>query len=364
MSYPVSKVRRAGRPRRRGAVMVIFAFAMILFLLMAMVAINVAYMELIRIQLRTATDFAAKAGARKLALTGDQAAAVHAALEVAASNRVAGRPLVLPESAVELGRAARTSDGHYNFEVDNTSPNACRVTASRSGVDAVDLPLTDKMFSPTQEAIAAQIDRDIALVLDRSGSMVYTDETTGAASGWRNGEAAPSTTRWYSVAVASKDFLNMLQNTPLDEKVSLVTFASTARLDHDLTFNYDQIRNSIDAITNRFIDGSTNISGGIDVGRQTLRDRGLHRGSAEQTIVIMTDGFHNTGTMTVRDAATIAAGQRITIHTITYGREADATTMRQVAEIGNGQYWHAPDRASLQAIFQRIADNSPTLLIK
>jgi hypothetical protein len=36
--------------------------------------------------------------------------------------------------------------------------------------------------------------------------------------------------------------------------------------------------------------------------------------------------------------------------------------MQTVASDGNGQHWHADDRASLIEVFRQIANNVPTLL--
>ena len=73
-------------------------------------------------------------------------------------------------------------------------------------------------FTVSSSSVAGQINRDIAVVLDRSGSMVYVNDD-GSATGWTNGEPAPPNSRWVKVAQASAAFLNTLvTDTPMDEK--------------------------------------------------------------------------------------------------------------------------------------------------
>ena len=80
--------------------------------------------------------------------------------------------------------------------------------------------------------------------------------------------------------------------------------------------------------------------------------------------MVLTDGIHNTGNITPVEAAQTAANYGVTVHTITFGNNADQTTMAAVAAAGNGRHWHAPNNTQLTTVFNEIANNSPTILIK
>lgn len=108
----------------------------------------------------------------------------------------------------------------------------------------------------------------------------------------------------------------------------------------------------------------TNISAGIEYGRQSLVERGHGRPWASKTIVVLTDGRHNTGDESPADAAARAAGDGVIVHSITFGNDADQTQMQAVASLGTGEHWHAPGSQQLIKAFNEIADNSPTLLIE
>src|SRR6188768_3984194 len=71
------------RPRRRGAMMVLIAVCLPLFLIMAAFAVDVAWMQLTRTELRTATDAASRAGAKTLSLAQTEVAARTAAKDAA-----------------------------------------------------------------------------------------------------------------------------------------------------------------------------------------------------------------------------------------------------------------------------------------
>ena len=78
-------------------------------------------------------------------------------------------------------------------------------------------------------------------------------------------------------------------------------------------------------------------------------------------MVLLTDGIFNRGRHP-KFAAQVAANQGIIIHTITFSDEAEIGAMQEVARIGGGKHFHAPDAASLNRIFREIALTLPVLL--
>ncbi|MCA9187411.1 MAG: VWA domain-containing protein [Pirellulaceae bacterium] len=353
---------------RRGTIIVFMAVALPILLIMAAFAVNVAYMDLTNTELRVATDFASRAGARRLSMTGDTDAAFLEVQEAASRNLVAGQGLVVDAGDVEFGRASRDVSGEFIYTTTMTNPNAVRLTGNRTGTgNAVPMLFTafasQATYEPSKVSTAAQIDRDIALVIDRSGSMAERTEG-GMGTGWMPGDPAPSNSRWVKVVEATDAFLAALAQTPMQENVSLVTYNHAAGVNFGLTGTYSDIENQLDAYTASFEGGATNIADGIAKGAYTLADMGQQRPWASQTVVVLTDGIHNTGTITPEDAATAAAAQGMIVHTITFGNDANQTAMQAVAANGNGQHWHAPNLTQLNKIFNEIANNCPTLLIE
>ncbi len=363
--------------RRRGAMAVLIAVCLPIFLIMAAFSIDVAYMELTRTELRIATDAAARAAGRTLSIAQDQTAAKTAGVAYALKNKVAGNGLVVALSDFEFGESAQANgSGRWVFTPNVTPVNAVRVTGQRttgSGSGPVNLffagVLGQPTFEPVKTAVSTQVDRDIVLVVDRSGSMAYAIwegspypwKPASAPWGWWYGDVAPPNARWYSLVNAVHAFLTALNSTPQTEKVGLATFASTSRIDQNLTSTFSLINGEIDDITQDFYGGSTAVGYGMGDGITALTNTTYARPFAAKTLVVMTDGIHNTGTGPL-GYATQAAAAGITVHAITFGNEADQALMQQVATAGGGSYWHAPNEAALIAVFNEIANNTPTLI--
>lgn len=320
----------------------------------AIFAINVAWMQLTRTELRTATDAGARAGSRMLSRSQSTATARSWANAAAARNRVAGVPLILGPIDVTFGNSAPNGLGGFVFTPGlDTDPdiNATHVLGDRRAGSATGpVPMLfaglfdRKIFEPVKSAVATQIDRDVALVLDRSGSM-GTVTTTG--------------TRWSDLQVAVQAFLNALGTTPQDELVGLATYSTSATRDEDMSLNYAQVMATVNT---KSPGGWTAVGLGILAGRQIVTHAAFTRPTAQKTIVVMTDGIHNTGVNPEIEARDAHVTYGITVHTITFSDEADQAWMQLVASEGGGQHWHADDQATLIAVFEEIAANLPTLL--
>jgi len=352
--------------------------AVLLPLLVVFVAIfiNIAYMELTRTQLQIATDAAARAGGRQLAISGNRDEAKTKARDAASRNLVAGEPLTLSDSDLMFGESERTTAAsRYVFTLTAASPNSLKVRgrrtqASPSGSVSLFAPnvLGIGEFEPTQLATSTQIELDIALVVDRSGSMAYADtevpdpytNPASAPTDWSFGDEVPPNARWLDLVSATDAFLNELTTTPQTEQVSLVTYSENATSEVSLTSSHALIVSALDAHSSAFNGGATNVGDGIERGVDRLFGTGS-RAWAANVIVLMTDGNHNTG-LDPLVAAENARNDQVTIYTITFSQNADQSTMQQVANQTGGIHFHADTSAALVDAFQEIAKSLPTLL--
>ena len=147
-------------------------------------------------------------------------------------------------------------------------------------------------------------------------------------------------------------FVAELQATTQSEQLALVTYSSAgnvcgvrftnADLEQALDTDYSGTPLRHESLSNSPIGGRTNITAGLQLGIDALTDAGRSRPFAKRTLVLMTDGLHNTGpgpeTVVPR-----AVAAEIEVHTITFGNGADQAGMQRVASLGNGQHFHAPD---------------------
>lgn len=368
---------RCHRRTRRGATLALLAIMLPVIVIMAAFAVNIAYMELTRTELRAATDAAARAAGRTFAMTGNRNTAIEAGQEAARRNPVANKPLALADADFVFGQSTRASTSvRYAFTPGGKPLNAVQVTGRRTkgSLDGpVRLLFPDTLgrstFQPTQLAVSSQIEVDLALVMDRSGSMAYawneptdTSKTPkGAPKNWEFCDAAPPLSRWRDAVKATDVFIGELNKSPVQERLALATYSTSASQNVDMTLDYAKISSAMDAYTQQFCGGSTNVGGGIDQGRLLLLKTGLTRPWASRIIVVMTDGIHNTGTNPLT-AAQRAANADIQVFTVTFSNEADKARMISVADIGRGKHFHADSGTDLSKVFKDIAGSLPTLL--
>jgi Mg-chelatase subunit ChlD len=114
------------------------------------------------------------------------------------------------------------------------------------------------------------------------------------------------------------------------------------------------------AFSKKPVKGRTAISAGIDNGIKVLTGAKT-RPFAVKTMVLMTDGIHNTGPEPVLSAQN-AAKKEIVIHTVTFSDDADIARMKAVAEATGGLHFHADDSKELVDVFREIAATLPVML--
>jgi hypothetical protein len=189
-------------------------------------------------------------------------------------------------------------------------------------------------FEPQHVATSTQLDRDICLVVDRSGSMMWV-LNGGSVNPPGSSDCSrphPTLSRWGALATALDAFLVELDRTRQREHVALVSYSSDttecgntyrmSTIDSDLSSDYSPVRTNMARMSSRPVKGRTAISAGIDNGIRVLTSARV-RPFAVRTMVLMTDGIHNTGPEPVLSAQ-VAAQNDIVIHTVTFseGRES------------------------------------------
>ena len=373
--------RRSASQPKRGIIVMLIAFLLPVFVIIASFAINVAWMQLTRTELRTATDAASRAGAKILSLEQDVDAARAAAIDAASRNTVAGQPLQLADSDIVFGTAAQNGSGRFVFTPGGQPTNSLRVTGQRttgSLSGPVNLFMTGTIgidhYEPVHQAEAVMLDRDIALVIDRSGSMGLSVNSSSTGNG-QNCGPMNSNTRFVALANAIDIFLAELEDTYPEEQVALCSYSSnssiwcynddwylleynTATKHNNLTLNYGTVQAHIDEMLERGIRGGTAIGRGLRRGISALDNA---RPLATKTIVLMTDGVHNTSVSPITVAYEAEAAD-ILVHTITFSAGADQSQMQQVANITGGKHFHADDAADLAAVFREIARTLPVMI--
>lgn len=362
---------------RSGAILPLVAILFPLLLLLSAVAINIAYIQLSRTELGISTDAAGRAAGKIYAMTQDEVLALEAANEAGAANLVAGRELKFSTGDLEFGKSVRP-DENSRFEFITASPedsNSVRVLGNRSnsslsGPVQTFLPsiLGVQDFEIESTAISTRIEADIVLVLDRSGSMAYSDIEpavyppipSNAPPEWDFGDPVPPNSRWLDAIAATEVLLNTLNSSPGNEFVSLVTYADTGRIDTPLSEDTTAVLNAMTNYSSAFEGGGTNISGGLTAAAAGLSSASARKFSSK-VIVVLTDGKVSEGPDPVAVAQSLATNGVLVI-AVTFSNEADQALMQRVAAAGGGFHRHAEVKEELYAVFKDISQRLPTLL--
>lgn len=328
---------------RRGAMLPLIAVALPVVVILLGFAVDLAFMQLTRLELQAVTDAAARAGASALAETDSRADARLAVIRIASSNSVAGSSLNIINTEIEFGHSELQPGGRYAFRLDQEPVNAVRVTGNRtsdSATGAVSLyfgrMIGAATFEPTSTAVASFTNIDVSLVLDRSGSM-------------RGQKIA-------DLKSAVGAYLDELEKTKANEQVALASYSTDARTDYLLTSDYAQIRSKVNAFD---ANGYTAIGQGLSQGLAAVTGAGS-RSTASPMIILMTDGLHNTGEGPMTYASS-AAKQGIVIHTISFGADSDQQLMSDVAKETGGRYIHADNGQELIEAFRELAAHTSQL---
>jgi Ca-activated chloride channel family protein len=193
---------------------------------------------------------------------------------------------------------------------------------------------------------------DIMLALDVSGSMLAEDFLPNRL------EAAK--------AVAA-DFV---RSRPTD-RMGIVVFAGESFTQAPLTTDHGILLSQINAIKTGMVEDGTAIGDGLATAVNRLRNST----AVSKTIILLTDGVNNMGSIAPITAAEIANLYDIRVYTIGVGTHGtapfpfqtpfgkqyqnvevhlDEPMLRQMAEITGGQYFRATDKNKLKSIFEEI----------
>ncbi len=367
--------RTAGR--QRGVIMILAGILLPAMLAFAALAVDAGYLWLTKNQLQTEADAAALAGAAEL--PGDENQAIFRAGDYIRRNLVFGR--VANPDNIDVGRWEKGqffTDGNTAVKVD--------LSIKMGLFFAKIFGKPDALVVARATAARGAGDRNISLVLDRSGSMAFPINGTDPRS------------KMEILQASTDQFLTTVGGMRGNSAFGLASFSSDGRVDvtlQDQQSNFQQVRT---AVRNMRPEASTCLACGISYGNDVLDDKNKNWiPGGKRVMIYLTDGVANdsltdparlNGCPADPTASAICLSDQIqgvprdpdarkhpdtTIFTIGFGSDADDAALTrmssEVCQMGNSPkadqpcHFHVESQADLDEVYRRIGLWGPIQLV-
>lgn len=195
--------------------------------------------------------------------------------------------------------------------------------------------------------------RDMFLAVDISGSMNIEDMVLNQ--------------RRVDRLTMAKHVLDDFIKKREGDRLGLVVFGSQAHVQAPLTFDLETVARLMHETRIGFAGQRTAIGDAIGLVIKRLADNPVEH----RTLILLTDGTSNAGTMDPLQASRLAAGQDIVIHTIAFGSEQvsrggffgfrrqlsdeiDEETLQSIADTTGGRFFRARNHEELAQIYNTL----------
>lgn len=209
------------------------------------------------------------------------------------------------------------------------------------------LLLTTALASPIsydQETSNKRKGRDLVFVLDTSGSMAES-----------NFDKEQTQLRKFDIL---KNLLIDFISNRYDDNVGVAVFGSFAFPSVPLTYDMNSIKFLLDFFDVGIAGDSTAIGEGLSSGLRILE-----KGHAKNKVLILiTDGYQNSGSVSVKSAVEKAKKDHVKIYTIGIGNanSFDAKLLQTIASQTNAKMFSAENKSMLEDIYQEINQLEPS----
>lgn len=184
-----------------------------------------------------------------------------------------------------------------------------------------------------REAAATEVPLDVAVVIDRSGSM-----TLGKL------EAAQR---------AARALIDQLRP---GDRATLVSYSTNVTIEVPLLEARSNTATFHAAIDGLLANGGTNISGGLETASRVLGDGSGEQGQRVRRIILLSDGQATAGMMEVEQLAALSGGIRhrgVSVTAMGLGLDFNERAMTRIAVEGGGSYHFIERSTELEQVFRR-----------
>lgn len=206
-------------------------------------------------------------------------------------------------------------------------------------ITAIASPVTINPFDPKNRQGIAMV-----LTLDASGSM--------NASGYDENEREKS--KFDIVKSIVQDFIKER----IEDNIGVVLFGDFAFIATPLTYEKEALSKMVGYLSLGMAGENTAIGDGIYESLVALQSSV----AKSKVIVLLTDGMHNSGETSPKDAVALAASRGVKIYTIGMGRASnyDQKMLEKIAHDSHGKFFQAQTKEALEEVYDEIDDLEPS----
>jgi len=206
-------------------------------------------------------------------------------------------------------------------------------------ITALASPITYEQKSPNHRK-----GRDLVIVLDSSGSM--------AESGYNNEEIE---NRKFDEV---RKILNNFILNRFDDNLGVVVFGTFAFATAPLTYDRKSLNYVLEFLDVGIAGDNTAIGDGLAQGIRVLE----HGTAEKKVMILLSDGYQNSGEFSVKEAVLLAKKKKIKIYTIGIGKssEFDKNLLNKIAKDSNGAFFQAENSDELKDVYDEIDSLEPS----
>ncbi len=184
--------------------------------------------------------------------------------------------------------------------------------------------------------------RDLVFALDTSGSM--------AESGF---DKEDKKKRKFDIL---KAVLSEFISNRFDDNVGVSIFGSYAYPAIALTYDMNSVKYLLNFFDVGIAGESTAIGEAIESSLRVLKKSKAKK----KVIILVTDGYQNSGTISIREAVNRAKEMKVKIYTIGIGRDFDKKLLKRISKETDAKMFSAKDKEALQEVYDALNELEPS----
>lgn len=185
--------------------------------------------------------------------------------------------------------------------------------------------------------------KDIVLAIDASGSM--------NASGFDMEDEVSSGERLSRFDITKLIATEFIQKRESDN-LGIVLYGDFAFIASPITYEKNMVVDMLGYLTHGMAGQNTAIGEAIAMSVRAFK----HSRAKTKIIILLTDGEHNSGSISPKDAIKLARDENIKIYSIGMGNkgEADEALLRKIADESGGEFFSASSAKELKGVYEKI----------